>query len=798
MSNTNFNNDRYNLFDFANEQFEYESLIEEEPDERFDIPPEGVCRILITSMFKNVVGSLQKEKRNKINSLINELSQLSYVEIRTRLGTKNSKKFKGIQPATFKFRTSPSERIVYIYGNAANVDNVRICDGDIIFLTYVEIHDQQKNDAIDALKELRRGNLTFFNIVDKIKNDVAICYRDMNEIEFIQPVYFADTNRPILSSSQLKLLNEKPPVIFRGSAGSGKTILSLEYYENLSKSVKSLVYITLTENMRKYATDILERSKIMNPNCVTFNEFCGEKTIRNKILEKRPERFVEVPEKVSRRYPNLSVNNVYTYIRGVIKGGVLNGERGKYSGLISFEEWKNYAKKEQLIDEEIREIYLIAQEYQKKLEKESRYDDNDSAFNLLKNPQIYDCMIIDEVQDLTEIQILALAECCPSHNLYFFGDPNQVINPTIVDFGKIGGIFYRKRENILNIEPRIPQHVLKETWRCGPHLIEYINSLTKLRQQFIGKQDYKDDADERSMRLGLDESYWACYVTNPEIIYDVLDFANQSTECIIIVSDDASEARLEEQLPSLRGRIFTVQSIKGLEYRDVIIYNLISDNEHSFRDMLDGNAKRSTHHRMVFNKYYVACTRAQDRIFICEDKLYDERIERHFFTEQHILPNNDISALRNLISETKNSEDWIKEALHLKKEHRYKQAKEAYLRGKDEFGASVMQIYIDYQNTLDICSVNELELEKLKFAKLFFDSCEYDVSEELFVDTGDEWGAILSQKCNGKKIDNEKVRKAINYYSNFNKQAFINIGNSDYIDTETKKITKLIAEIKQL
>ncbi|MDR0752447.1 MAG: AAA family ATPase [Christensenellaceae bacterium] len=788
-NNTNF------FFDDA--ILAYESESEEAPGQN-DLPLDGECRIMITSRFKNDIGGLTKERREKVDQFIRELIDLPYNKIRERLNTKNAKKFKGITIPTFKFRMSLSERIIYIYGNQANVDNSLIKDGDIIFLAYAINHDDQKNIALEALSEMQRGSLTYddYKLVDSVKKLINVCFRD--EVEFVQPIYFATTDLPILSSSQLKLTNLTAPVIIRGSAGSGKTIVSLEFYKKLHTTVKSIVYLTLTDNMKKHATQLLERNGIKESHCFTFDEFCGKTSIKDKILDKRPERFVEISEKWKRRLPGLTENNIFTYIRGILKGSVLNGERTDFSGLIPFDEWKNLAKKEQLNDDEIREIYASAQAYQKTLEKENRYDDNDGASYLLSNPKKYDCIIVDEVQDLTELQLLAISECCPSLNIYFFGDPNQVINPTIVDFGRIGGIFYRKLEHNSYTEARIPQRVLKETWRCGPHLIDYINNLTKLRQQFIGRQDFRDDADEISMRLGLDESYWACYVTQPDIIDDVLEFVNLSTECVIIVSDDESEIELENRLPAVRGRVFTVQEIKGLEYRDVIIYNLISDNEDSFADMLTGNAKRSTHHRMVFNKYYVACTRAQDRIFICEDKEYSKEIETKFFTEQHILPNDDIGALRNLISETKSTEDWLKEAHHLKKEERYKQAKAAFIRAGDELGVRVTQLFIDYQDLLETCTIQELDTKKGDFAVKFFELREYEKAEELFIDIGNEYGTILTQKCAGKIIPNEKVRDAIKNYDNFNKQAFINLGFSDYLDTETKKITNLIAKIKQL
>ncbi|MDR2266920.1 MAG: AAA family ATPase [Christensenellaceae bacterium] len=782
--------------DLQEEQLlEYESLYEDTPTDS-DIPADGECRIIVSSRFKNDVEALKSQKRAKVKAIIKSLSGLSPTEIRDRLDTRNSKKFKDIYPATFKFRVTRSARIVYVYGSSANIDNELIKDSDIIFLAYVEIHDEQKDIALESRSELEQGKIRFEKIIEKVKAVVKNCYRD--EIEFIHPLYFAATDLPILSSKQQGYIRVEPPVIIRGSAGSGKTILSLEFYRRLYKVVKSIVYITLTENMRRHASKLLVAMGIDEPQCYTFNEFSKKSNIITRVIEPRPERLVSISEKARRRCSNLTETNVYTYIRGVIKGGVLNGDRNNLSGLISFDEFKQFTKKEKLEEDEVREIYVAAEAYQARLDQLNRHDDNDCASALLKKPKIYDCIIVDEVQDLTEIQILALSQCCPSHKIFLFGDPNQVINPTVVDFGKIGGIFYRGRDGFSDVERKIPQYVLKETWRSGPHLIEYINRLTRLRQVFIGKQDSRDDADEKSMRQGVDESYWACYVTDSDVVEKVLDFANQSTECIIIVNDEMTETALEERLPDLTGRIFTVQEIKGLEYRDVIIYNIISDNEQYFLDMLAGEAKRSTFHRMVFNKYYVACTRAQDRIFICEDKRYDESVESKFFTEQQILPNNDFDALKNLVSETKNPEDWLKEAQHLKAEQRYKQSREAFKRAGDKKGERISQMYIDWQETFEMYNGIEFISEESVFAKEFFAVEEYEKSAELFGHMGDHHSELLALKCAGKPIAREDVRKAINSHPNFDEIMFLSICNSGYVDEGNDEIEKLLNEIKEL
>lgn len=767
--------------------FEVESLFEVEPD-KYDIPKGSECRIILTSRFKNDIESLVADKRNKVNSLISEFYGLSAGDIHIKLKARNSKKFKGIFPSTFKFRVTNSERIVFVYGNTI-ANNELIKETDIIFLAYVEIHDEQEQLAIESRRDIEKDKAEYSRVVDKVKGIVDTCYRD--EIEMVQPLYFAASNLPILSQEQQGLIKIQPPAIFRGSAGSGKTILSLAFYEQLCKTEKRIAYITLTDNMRKHAHDLLVRAGIENRNCFTFEGFAGD--MGGREILRNPERLIEILPKHKKSYPSLTEANVYTYIRGVIKGGLLSGNRKMLCGLISREEFHRFAKSEKLSAEEVNVIYDAAIAYQDKLEKMNRFDDNDLAAELLSNPKEYDCIVVDEVQDLTELQIKALVNCCSSKKMFFFGDPNQVINPTVVDFGKIGALFYGENQK------KVDQKVLKKTWRCGPKLIEYINKLTKLRKQMVGKQDWQDDEDEISMRQGLDETYWASYVDDPVVVDKVLDFANLSKDCIVIVNDDESLAELEKRLPELEGRVFTVIGIKGLEYRDVIIYNVVSDNELSFLDMLGGGGKRSTLHRMVFNKYYVACTRAQDRLFICERNGYNEELKSRLFIEQKISPNNDYETLCKLISTTKNVAEWLTEALKLKEGEAYKQAKFAFLRAGEYEAAQVCDWYIEWIAFEDSeYDFTEKTRRRKLFAMDFFDYGEFEKAEELFQQTNDHYGLILARKCGGQAIPQSDVRKAIQSYSRFNQRAFDNIAKSDYIDIGNDEIRQLTEEIFQM
>ena len=144
---------------------------------------------------------------------------------------------------------------------------------------------------------------------------------------------------------------------------------------------------------------------------------------------------------------------------------------------------KEELKKDGLSEDQINGLFMIKERYDKELEKNRLYDDNDYARYLLneeiENELKYDGIIIDEVQDLTEIQIIAITKMLKDNTdkISFFGDPNQTINPTVYHYGRFNSYLWNRTQNV-------NQESLKRTHRCGQNLLEYINHLVDLRRQF--------------------------------------------------------------------------------------------------------------------------------------------------------------------------------------------------------------------------------------------------------------------------------------------------------------------------
>ena len=144
--------------------------------------------------------------------------------------------------------------------------------------------------------------------------------------------------------------------------------------------------------------------------------------------------------------------------------------------------------KEPIEEERVNLIYDICELYQQYLDNNKMYDDNDLARFAAKRlskgiVKKFNHIIIDEVQDLTEVQLDAVVKASSDkRKLYFFGDQNQSINPTLFNLDFIEMCLLTNDSSIETEDI----YKLTNSYRFGPHLAKYINKLVKLKQQWIG------------------------------------------------------------------------------------------------------------------------------------------------------------------------------------------------------------------------------------------------------------------------------------------------------------------------
>ena len=577
-------------------------------------------RFLITGdFFKNVPKEKIKQVKERIQYFYREISE-------------NKKKIfeipkgfwvKKIRENLYEFRVNSGDRVLFEFK-----DIKRAGYGEkVLVLLLFSTHDlavksgMRQNKIENSKVEKLEIEKSYEPIDERLEEDLDIIYNkinskivyeitsDENLLQFIQNedeyTYY------YLNDEQYEILNSEFPLFLKGSAGSGKTTVAIRKTLELEERQDLKVgYITFTQPLKEKAYEMYE--KFRDPSCEKMVEFYSLEELYEKQLKEKPmglkifEKFIyEYNPKIPKGVEHLEL---YQEIRGTIKGsmgakGAGNWNRDLKQELIPREDYLVLNKKYTVYSEEIRkEIYKVAISYQDWLAERGYMDENDLARRVILNgKEIFDCIICDEVQDLTEIEIYMLKNLVKNgENLLLSGDIHQIINPTYFSFSRVKSLFYKEKY----IEKQ-----LGKNYRSQKKIVDLANKLSDLRGEYIGKlgEDYK----EASILEGED-----VYIYKKD--NDFLKKLEENTAIILVPTNQTKEA-LRMELPKIANKILTVQDIKGLEFDSVVLYNFATELKKYWKIIFSRRAKTNQLYRYYFNLLYVGLTRARKRLLLMEE-----------------------------------------------------------------------------------------------------------------------------------------------------------------------------------
>ncbi|UUV19128.1 ankyrin repeat domain-containing protein [Fusobacteria bacterium ZRK30] len=577
-------------------------------------------RFLITGdFFKNVPKEKIKQVKERIQYFYREIS-------------KNKKKIfeipkgfwvKKLRENLYEFRVNSGDRVLFEFKDikrAGYGEKVLVL---LLFSTHdLAVKSGMRQNKIESLKvEKLEIEKNYESSSERLEEDLDIIYNkinskivyeitsDENLLEFIKNedeyTYY------YLNDEQYEILNSEFPLFLKGSAGSGKTTVAIRKTLELEERQDLKVgYITFTQPLKEKAHEMYE--KFRDPSCEKMVEFYSLEELYEKQLKEKPvglkifEKFIyEYNPSIPKGIEHLEL---YQEIRGTIKGsmgakGAGNWDRDLKQELIPREDYLVLNKKYTVYREEIRkEIYKITLIYQSWLTERGYMDENDLARRVtLRGKEIFDCIICDEVQDLTEIEIYMLKKLVKNgENLLLSGDIHQIINPTYFSFSRVKSLFYKGKY----IEKQ-----LGKNYRSQKKIVDLANKLSDLRGEYIGKlgEDYK----EASILEGED-----IYIYKKD--NDFLKKLEENTAIILVPTNQIKEA-LRMELPKIANKILTVQDIKGLEFDSVVLYNFATELKKYWEIIFSGRAKTNQLYRYYFNLLYVGLTRARKRLLLMEE-----------------------------------------------------------------------------------------------------------------------------------------------------------------------------------
>ena len=696
------------------------------------------------------------------------------------------KKIKGVS-SLFEFRVDSGDRIFFVFNPF-----FKEREENILFLLYSS-HENAVKKA--KRKELIDSNIDDFTLIEEEENSEilkkvysnrnnAITYEILSDDIFFKNNFDKKYRYYYLNDEQFLCLKQLPPYFIAGSAGSGKSTITLRKLLNLEENnflynTKKILYLTANRYLKKNTFE--QYKEFRDKKKPTLASFYTLKEFFSEILNISPEKIIGFDEFKSfflLSYPNkkkldFSIEEIYSEINGIIKGLMIskvadNWNRDISKSCILLNDYLSLSLKYSVLDSKMRLfIYSVCENYNEWLAKNSFYDLNDLARLSLLYKSNFDFNLIDEIKDLTEIKIFSLISSVENkENVLLAGDIHQMINSTFFNFSRIKNLFYSKYNKNIDV------HILSKNYRSYKKIVELANFFSNLRASYIGN-------------LGIDDYKEIPIHDNGDIVlsnvnYTLIEKAQNDVSFAIIVPDSSVKISLLEKLNN-KHRIFTIQEIKGLEYENIITYNLSSAYQAQWNKIFSNEVKHDQRYRKYFNIFYVGITRAQKKLIIMEEYISENAILEalHDFL---VLDNNIITTINEQKNTEKEKENWLKEGIKLFEMEKIDEAQYAFEKADEPTWILEREIENDINKLLFKNAIKKIESKDLKGKQNIYKKLLIDVAIEnsLFID------AIESNKIFGISYKEKEIKEGIK----------ISAEKNLFSDKELKKIITFFKEKK--
>jgi hypothetical protein len=569
-------------------------------------------RIVISRNFEK---KLKKYNQNNENwyEFFNHLSTQTYESVQS-LNKYGFKQYKGINGNIkvygLDFDISGSaDRIIFTLLNNYSDDNQREFSKrigyeakDVLIMHDISKHDDQGKSA----KRISEGEFEINDFLPFIEESINL--KDLYSIvegKRISKVLSEDKN---LIINDFIMAKQQNPTILDGIAGSGKTevlkgILT-EWHKNNPQD--TILFITSSERLineilREVDVDlskveITTLSKLINKT-LKFNKSSLSISQFLRYLKSGEMKDFNNSKIVLKLIDKHGEKKVFSEIMAIIFGKLnINGKIFTQGDYINFRD--DLALK--IDTNEKKALYNIAHHFVKS------YEDNYFELSKICGEHIdkitskYDLLLIDEVQDYSEVQFKFMYTLSKDgEKIFVSGDINQTINPTLFNFANITNLLHKKGKNWSEIDPLI------SNFRNSSEVTQLINILNEFRNKYLTARKQVNSQNEHNLSHENGKIYVYCGDVdgNNEL------FKNSNIN--IIRSD------LSTFLPELS---LTVHDIKGLEFDYVATVNLISDYNELINQIFSESYKKDKSMHYFFNLFYVAISRAMKNLVIIESK----------------------------------------------------------------------------------------------------------------------------------------------------------------------------------
>jgi len=474
-----------------------------------------------------------------------------------------------------------------------------------------------------------------------------------------------------LDMTQEAIFALNPPLIIIGSAGSGKTMLTLEKMKTCPGDV---LYVTGSSYLVQNARELYYAESYTN-ECQTIDFLSYRELVETYHIPEGKE--IDFPRFVQWLSPSRylrEANKLYEEFKGVITGNTLE------TPFLNRAQYLQLGIKQSIYPvEERHRVYDLFEKYLTFLKDANYYDINLISYGYLSKIQPkYDCVVVDEVQDFTPVQLTLILKTLKFPQQFILcGDSNQIVHPNFFSWAKIKSLFYQASHDYSGADLI---RLLTKNYRNAPNVTAIANTVLKSKHARFGSIDKESHYLVESQSTTPGEVY--CLLDSDAICGEINEKTRKSTRfAVIVLRDDLKEKASQRFQTPL---VFSIYEAKGLEYDNVILYHFVTSDEKNFRDITQGVRSEDLQEALTYsrvkdktdrsleiykffiNALYVAITRAIKNVYFIES------IERHpLFDLLNLHPSTEFVAIENQESSL---EDWQKEARRLEMQGKQEQA----------------------------------------------------------------------------------------------------------------------------
>ena len=505
------------------------------------------------------------------------------------------------------------------------------------------------------------------------------------ELKWLPPeaVEFDLIDKPIvLDAAQDAVRRHAPPLVIIGPAGSGKTAVTLA---KMREATGNVLYVTLSAYLAQTARRLYGAHGYENPRqdaeFMSFREFVDSIA----VPEGEEVRFAAFRAWFERRRGGLKGDLRQADAHALLEEfrGVLGAPAG---GALTETEYQALGVRQSLYPagDARAAVHELFEKYRAWLKEERLIDLNlvSHAWRAKAEPR-YDFVVVDEVQDFTNAELALILDTLKAKDHFLLcGDSHQIVHPNFFSWASVRALFWRTAEAPEDASAAREISVLQTNFRNTQAVTGLANRLLRIKQARFGSVDRESNF---LVRCASGAAGAAQLLKGEDKVLRALNATSRASvryAVIVLRDEDKAAARAQFATPL----IFSVHEAKGLEYPNVILFQMISANRAAYAEVcrdvapsdLEGEeldyrrARDKTDKSLEINKFYVnalyvAMTRAVEGLTIVETDVQHPLLR--------LLELKEIAEIAPTAAPASSKDEWAQEARKLELQGKQEQAR---------------------------------------------------------------------------------------------------------------------------